>query len=128
MTQERDTAKKLVEVLDYGTGRIDHATASRLAQAREQALDAALAHAHAPQTQSLLSGAGRYIHDHMHGHKRWTSALMIVTIALLVFIILQQNSTNTPVETDTLLLASELPPEAYVDQGFHAWLENSSVL
>jgi hypothetical protein len=48
--------------------------------------------------------------------------------AILTFFALQHNAINTPVDGDALLLASELPPEAYVDKGFDAWLEHSSQL
>jgi hypothetical protein len=33
---------------------------------------------------------------------------------------------NQPIDTDTLLLASDLPPEAYADKEFVSWLEHSS--
>jgi hypothetical protein len=29
-------------------------------------------------------------------------------------------------EIDSALLADELPPSAYLDRGFHAWLERTS--
>jgi hypothetical protein len=29
-------------------------------------------------------------------------------------------------EVDSALLADELPPSAYLDRGFHAWLERAS--
>jgi hypothetical protein len=50
---------------------------------------------------------------------------LVVSAALLVFVTLQHNYFE-PVEADALLLASDLPPEAYVDKGFDAWLANTS--
>jgi hypothetical protein len=124
MTREQDTAKEIVDVLNYGTADLDRQTADKLVAARRKAIAAAqpvLAH----QTQPALAGFGHSIQEYFHEHHGWMPAAIVVSAALLVFVALQQNYSE-PVEADALLLASDLPPEAYVDKGFDAWLENTS--
>lgn len=125
MTREQDTAKKIIEVLDYGTTQLDNSTAGKLAEARERALAAMARPAHVAHAETSVAGFGHFIAEHMHGPRAWMP-MVLVAAALLIFVMLQQNSSREPVEGDALLLASDLPPEAYVDKGFDAWLENSS--
>ena len=54
--------------------------------------------------------------------------MALTVVAVLTFLVLQPYNTSEPIETDAMLLASDLPPEAYVDKGFDAWLANSSQL
>lgn len=121
MTSEQDTAKKIVDILNYGTTDLDRQTADKLIAARREATAAVLAQ----QSQPALAGLGHSIQEYFHDHHGWMPAAIVASAALLVFIALQQNYSE-PVEADALLLASDLPPEAYVDKGFDAWLENTS--
>jgi hypothetical protein len=127
MIQEQDTANKIIEALDYGTAHLDAGTAERLAVARRHAISSMATPARGAHAVTVVAGAGRFIVDHIHGHRTWGAVLLLLA-AILTFFALQHNSINTPVEGDALLLASELPPEAYVDKGFDAWLEHSSQL
>lgn len=124
MTREQDTAKKIVDALDYGTANLDRQTADTLVSARRKALAAAQP-VYARQSQTALAGLGHSIQEYFHEHHGWMPAAIVVSAALLAFVVLQQHYSE-PVEADALLLASDLPPEAYVDKGFDAWLENSS--
>lgn len=126
MTREQDTAKKMVEVLNYGASELDKGTTEKLAAARQQALKAMAQRAYVSHAETSIAGIGRYIVEHMHGPRAWMPMALILAAALLLFIVAQQNSSTEPVEADALLLASDLPPEAYVDKGFDAWLQNSS--
>lgn len=121
MTSEQDTAKKIVDILNCGTTDLDRQTADKLIAARREATAAVLAQ----QSQPALAGLGHSIQEYFHDHHGWMPAAIVASAALLVFIALQQNYSE-PVEADALLLASDLPPEAYVDKGFDAWLENTS--
>lgn len=127
MTREQDTAKKIVDVLEYGATQLDDQTTQKLAAARMQAVAAMAQPAHATHAQTSLAGFGHYLGEHLHGHHGWMPAALVVSVALLAFVVLQPTSSE-PVEGDALLLASDLPPEAYVDKGFDAWLENTSQL
>jgi hypothetical protein len=125
MTREQDTARKIVEVLERGASELDAATCGKLADVRKQAVAAMVA----PETrvQEAHAGVGHYISEHMHGQRAWVPMALLLAATLLLFLVMQQ-APREPVEADALLLASELPPEAYLDKGFDAWLENSSQL
>jgi len=124
MTREQDTAKKIVDVLNFGVAELDDQTSGRLAAARRKAVAAMAQPAYASQAEMSLAGMGRHFTEHMHGQRSWMSMTLMLSAALLVFVVLQQHYSE-PVE-DALLLASDLPPEAYVDKGFDAWLASSS--
>jgi hypothetical protein len=125
MTREQDTAKKIVDVLNYGVSELDQQTSDRLLAARRKAVAAMTQPAYVAHAETNLAGVGRYISEHLHGHHAWMPTALVISAALLVLVVLQQNYSE-PVEADALLLASDLPPEAYVDKGFDAWLENTS--
>lgn len=128
MTHEQQIAQKVARIMEDGISGLDAATIDKLADARRQAMAGAPVHAVQAETVHAL-GARLLSGHHAHGHRSWIAALVLLTLGLLALFAWQQPSTSRlPVETDTLLLASELPPEAYVDKGFHAWLEDSSQL
>ena len=126
MTQERDTAKKIIEYLEYGTAAMDAATAAKLAAARKQAM--AAMPASVAGAEMAHAGMGHLVSHHLHGRHAWMAMLAALAIVLMVVALAHKNTTILePVEADALLLASDLPPEAYVDKGFDAWLENSQL-
>lgn len=125
MTHEHDTAKKIVAQLEQGISGMDATTAGRLAAARARALAAARPARHA---DILPGGVLRLAGAHLTGRRAWMASAALLAALLFAFIVLQNGLLQPPVETDTLLLASDLPPEAYVDKGFHAWLKDSSLL
>lgn len=125
MRQEQDTAKLITAVLDRGVSSLDNATVKRLETARNAAVGAM--RAQVAEAEPVYAGVGKYIADHLHGQRLWTSMLVLLGLALVVFVLLQATQqTRGPLETDTLLLASDLPPEAYVDKRFDTWLKQSS--
>ena len=64
---------------------------------------------------------GHYFEQH-----RIFSTLLVVCVMLLTFFAVQQFSVNHQIEnSDAFLLASDLPPEAYADKGFTAWLDTN---
>lgn len=57
---------------------------------------------------------------------RVASAALLVAVMLLTFFAVQQfGSTHNLENSDAFLLASDLPPEAYADKGFDAWIESN---
>ncbi len=126
MTREQDTAKKIVQILEHGTSELDAATTGKLAAARARAVSGMAEAARSAHAAPAYSGTGHSVIEYLRGHHHWTPALLALLAAALIFTLLQQNSPKEPVETDVLLLASDLPPAAYVDQGFDAWLKKSS--
>jgi hypothetical protein len=128
MTQEQDTARKIVDILEQGASELDAATCGKLAGVRQQAVAAMAEAVPVAQVKTAHAGVGSLITEHLHGHRAWVPMALLLAATLLLFVVMQQQSAREPVEADALLLASELPPEAYLDKGFDAWLENSSQL
>jgi hypothetical protein len=129
MTNERQLAKKIVSVLETGAQSVDAATAARLAAARQQAMVAMAQPAHVATMQPMLAGWGRIVEFSHHGGYRFWLPVILLSAALAVALSSTMTThSNQPIDADALLLASELPPEAYADKEFVAWLEHSSQL
>jgi hypothetical protein len=126
MTEERDTAKRIVELLEWGTTEMDAGTQAKLAGAREQAMAAMGQQVHVAPAGMAHAGFGHYVTSHLHGRNAWMTGMAAVAIVLMLLALSHHNATWEPVQADALLLGSDLPPEAYLDKGFDAWLENSS--
>jgi len=131
MTTDNDNfPKKLTAYLDIGAAEIKAGTAYRLQNARAAALarlagsdgirtsESRLAHAFAGSGGTGTSG----------GRSLWTSARLWLGIAIIVAAVFgyQQwqvyQQVNDIVELDAQLLSSDLPIDAYLDQGFRNWL------
>lgn len=129
MNQERETAKTVVDYLQLGVETLDGATAEKLAAARQRAVAAMPEAVQATHAEVAHAGLGHVVHQAFHGRNAWMAMLATMALLLMVLALISQNTTmNGPVEADALLLASELPPEAYLDKGFDAWLESTSEL
>jgi len=126
MTQERETAKKIVALLEEGAADLDQATLAQLAAARGQAVAAMSGRTRVANAELAHAGHEYSMTSFLHGRHLWLTGLAALVILLLLGSFVQQNFSRQPVAADALLLASDLPPEAYVDKGFDAWLENSS--
>ena len=127
MNQEHEAAKKIVALLYQGLTRLDTKIVAKLAAARSQAVTSL---AEREQFQPATAGHHalmRQAVDYFHGHRGWMSAALVCTAILVAFVVTQKLSSQQAVEQgDAFLLASELPPEAYLDKGFDAWLKHSS--
>jgi hypothetical protein len=122
MTSEQNIAKKIVSLLDEGTTQVDRAASDRLYAARRQAVAAAQAKLAPVATSSV----GNFLMEHLHGPQAWKLPLLLLGVALAALLLTQQMANRGPVVEDALLLGSDLPPEAYLDKGFDAWIERSS--
>ena len=129
MMNETEFSKKIVSVLDKSTQSIDTTTAARLAAARQQAVAAMAQPAHAATLRPVVAGWHHVVEfSHQGGYRFWLPVLLLLAaLAAVVSTTLTSNG-REPIDTDALLLASELPPEAYADKEFVAWLEHSSQL
>lgn len=121
---ELETAKKITAYLDRGTAELKAGHAYRLQSARQQALSRLSESERAPEM--ALAGGGTF------GERRLLSGLRIgIGVVLLVAGVLgyqfwqAEQQARDIEETDAAILASELPIEAYLDQGFQAWLKHS---
>jgi hypothetical protein len=128
--KDQDFAKKITTYLDQGTATLKSGTAYRLQAARTEAL-ARLAdpqRSTVPQL-ALAGGSGTW-----GGPRRslWHSGRLWLGIAVIVAATLgfQQwqayQQANDIEETDTAILSSDLPLDAYLDRGFQAWLKTSA--
>jgi hypothetical protein len=127
MKDEKDIAKAIVGLLDESTSRLDKNIADGLSAARARAVTA-----HAKRLQGAAGGndeAGfiRSFLHYLYKHIGTSSAVLACSAVLIAFMVTQQfNNKEVEGQGDAFLLASELPPEAFADKEFHAWLEQSS--
>ena len=114
MRDEKDTAKAIVGLLDESASRLDKNITDRLARAREQAVG------------KLAQGASLFM-DYFSHHRMVSSTALAFSAVLVAFVATQQlNNQEAEGQGDAFLLASELPPEAFLDKEFHTWLEKTS--
>jgi hypothetical protein len=129
-TNDDNFAKKLTGYLDRGTADLRAGTVYRLQKARAAAIarlsETGGRRASESRWAPALAGAGGS--QGQGGKSLWTSARLWLGIAIIVaagfgyqqWQVYQQ--TNEIEELDTQILSSDLPIDAYLDQGFRNWL------
>ena len=127
---EHETAKNITGYLDRGTAELKAGTAFRLQRARERALAGLSQEAqHAPQLAMAGPGGGWFGPRRFFADVRlWIGVLLIAggVLGYQYWHAEQQAQQARDIEeTDAAILSSELPIEAYLDQGFEAWLKRS---
>ncbi|PKO54450.1 MAG: DUF3619 domain-containing protein [Betaproteobacteria bacterium HGW-Betaproteobacteria-2] len=129
MKTEQEYAKEIVNLLDDSTSQLDRKVLDRLYAARMKAVGQ-LAARRQTSAASEAEGIGHVLRlsgDYMHQHRAIMPAVMLIGAVLIAFVITQQLTNQPAIEqSDAFLLGSELPPEAFVDKGFDAWLARSS--
>lgn len=123
-------AKKLTTYLDAGAAEIKSGTAYRLQQARAAAMArlAPVGSTGIPQTRMARAFAGSAGTAGQSGANFWKSGRLwfgILLIAAASFGFQQwqvYQQTREIEELDTQILSSDLPIDAYIDQGFRTWL------
>jgi hypothetical protein len=119
MNRELEFAFRIRQVLDGGTAEIGRETTDRLYKIRQRALsryrvDAGLS----------LAGFGYLATESIGSHARGLLAAMALTIgAVGTYYWNTFEQAVEHAEVDSALLADEVPFNAYIDQGFMAWLE-----
>jgi uncharacterized protein DUF3619 len=128
MNDELEIANKIRAYLDHGAAELKPGTAYRLQAARREAL-AALAE---PERASELVLAGAQSAEgprrrHILADARvWIGVLLIVGAALYFQYWQSVQQVRDAEETDTAILTSDLPIDAYLDRGFPAWLKHDA--
>jgi hypothetical protein len=124
MSREEHFARQLCRVLDDGTQQLAPDIAERLRAARERAV----LQPRAVLATSVKVGSGGTAVLGGDGDERHPLRMALAILALLIGVSLayvwngfDQASENE--EIDSALLADDLPPNAYLDKGFQAWLE-----
>lgn len=127
MNSEKQFARQICHVLDQGTCKLDSSIAERLRAARERALQ------HQAVTIGAIGvvGAGGTALQLGGDDARHPFRTLFAILALLFGVSLAYywngfDQTNENEEIDSALLADDLPPNAYLDRGFQAWLEKRS--
>ncbi len=122
--QEQITARKIVKLLDESAQDLDATTLARLADSRQQAVAAMGRPQRVALLQPALAGWQQLQQLSEHGSRFWLPT--IILLAALVAALGSQWNTQRNIDTDSQLLAAELPPEAYADKEFVTWLEATS--
>jgi hypothetical protein len=114
-------AYKVRHALEHGADNLDGITRTKLQAARQNAL----AHQKTTAVAGLsLAGVGNFTSNVLLPQARTLVALLALSIGVAgtyYWNNFQQAEDNE--EIDSALLAADLPINAYLDHGFHAWLE-----
>lgn len=125
---EQDLGRKIARLLDHSAGNIKQGTLYRLQSARRAAVEKYAAAE--PATGWIWAGRAAA----QTGPERFLNTRFLLLFAALIIALAgvvywqaaQQANGNDVEEIDTVLLADDLPINAYLDRGFDAWLEHSS--
>ena len=126
MTPETIFARKLCRTLDEGTRSLDDGIAERLRAARERALQRQPVPVRAT---SIVDAGGTLSLGGSDERHPMRTALVILALLLGVVTAYYWNGFDQATENeevDSALLADDLPPNAYLDKGFQAWLDKHS--
>ncbi len=122
---EQELARQIVQRLNYGLDNIKQGTLYQLQSGRQAALDR-FRKAPQPVLGLVLAGtaASRL------GHSRYFNVRYVAAAALLVLSLIgisywQFVMSSDIADIDVSLLTSDLPINAYLDNGFDAWLKRS---
>jgi hypothetical protein len=119
---------KIVQLLDEGTESIDNKTLKQLAESRKQAVATLEDQNLIAERQPVIASWRHAFESSQHGNYRlWATALVLVAV-LSVTLGYKLARNNNSIDTDSLVLASELPPAAFANKEFVAWLEHTSRL
>jgi hypothetical protein len=119
---------RIKQLLDESAQAIDSKTLARLAESRGQALDAFARLRQVAKLQPAMAGWGRLVELSGQNDVRLGLFALILLMAMAAVISSSINRNNPPLDTDSSLLASELPPETFADKEFVVWLEHTSHL
>lgn len=129
MKTEHESAKEIINLLDESTSQLDRKVLDRLYAARMKAVGQMAQRKQAATVAGAdgISHVLRMVGDYTHQHRAIMPAVMIASAALMIFIVTQQLMPQPAIEQgDAFLLGAELPPEAFLDKGFDAWVARTS--
>lgn len=127
MKTEHETAKTVTGLLDESASQLKPEITDGLKKARERAALKVAERSHASISEAGLGGILRLFGDFMHHHRVMMPAAMVCSAAIVAFVLTQHMHSERSLEQgDAFLLASELPPEAFLDRGFDTWVARTS--
>lgn len=124
MKDELDVGYRVRNALNGGIDRLDDVIVVRLNKSRQLALN----HQRSASLGMRLAGVGFTLES--RGLQWLRHAFAIIALALGLTGTFYWNTVQDVQELqeiDSALLADELPPSAYLDRGFQAWLEYSTL-
>lgn len=127
MSREEEFARHICRVLDQGTRNLDPIITERLRASRERAL-----HRRPVRVESsAIVGAGGTARLARLGNNYHPLRSLLAILALFLGVSFAYywngfNQASENEEIDSALLADDLPPNAYLDKGFQAWIEKDS--
>ncbi|MDK9704038.1 MAG: DUF3619 family protein [Sulfuritalea sp.] len=125
MNGETEFGYKTRQILNQGLDVLDREVAGRLHQARQAALN----EQRVSVSRLRFVGIGLDIENALFSNARSLLAVMALTVgATGTYYWNAFEQVQEFEEIDSALLVDELPPSAYLDRGFHAWLEHASNL
>ncbi len=123
MNQDAEFSYKARQVLNKGVDSLDRKVAVRLQEARQKALNMQ----RGPVRGLRIAGIGHSLELVVFPYARSLLAVMALVIgATGTYYWNAFEQAREYEEIDSALLADELPPSAYLDRGFHAWLEHAA--
>ena len=123
MNQDTEFGYKTRQVLNKGVDSLERKVAVRLQEARQKALNMQ----RGPVRGLRIAGIGHSLELVVFPYARSLLAVMALVIgATGTYYWNAFEQAREYEEIDSALLADELPPSAYLDRGFHAWLEHAA--
>ena len=122
--RDQQMAKQIASLLNERASNLDAKTASKLSYARQLALAnmARPSSAMAINQHGVLRLFGHYWHQH-----RLLITLLLLGVGLAGMLTMQHIVNQEASEQgDAYLLASDLPPEVYLNEGFGTWLSENT--
>lgn len=123
MNEDTEFGYKARQILNQGLDTLDRNVASRLHTARQAAVNSQ----RVPVRGLRLAGIGHSVELAFFSNARNLVAVIALSVgAIGTYYWNAFEQAQEFEEIDSALLADELPPSAYLDRGFHAWLERAS--
>ena len=128
---EAQIARGISDLLNDHTQHLKPEQERHLSLARNAAVNYLAEQQAQYSTANQVAGHSNVLHWFGHlgqnfEQHRVASAALIVVVMLFTFFAVQQFGSNQNLEnSDAFLLASDLPPEAYADKGFDAWIQSN---
>lgn len=129
---EEQIARNIVELLNNRAQHLSLTEEQRLFAARNLAVNRLVGQQAQVvsdnginQSGHVLSLLSRHVGQYFEQHRVISAALMVGAMLLTFFAVQQFGFNNNLENSDAFLLASDLPPEAYADKGFDAWLDTN---
>lgn len=117
---EQELGKEIAKLLDQAADQtIKQSTLYRLQAARRAALEN-----YQPTLNIIQAGSGTSVYGKHGGHFYFGKALLLITVLLVLMNIVYSQfwENDKYAAIDTMILADELPIDAYITNEFDEWL------